>query len=617
MEASQPRTPWWVPLIIVALATIEPVSHIWIPACPPEGTVPSGLHTLDTYAYMTAFRHYGDDYYSPYARCNGIAGDHDPSLYSLPHHHLYGLAGMLGHALGFAPFTWLGIVNGAGLGLMLTAAWVLLRVAVPDLARRAFLLYALGGGLGGAAYLVAALTGLTGAPGFDRAFLRFFLYQLNEGAAFQPWLLAARLYYTLPLACGFGAIAAVVRGMKTGNVAWLALAGLLQLVAAFLNMRLGPILFLGALLFLFLDAGPANRRAGFAACLGAVTLAGMASAYAMLQANPELEQSVFQSLSAVMWLMPFLYATLFLLPWVCLGGLLALRGLPGWLRLGGGALAGYATAYGVLYLGYLAYYGGLVHGGDTSAALFASDPAFAGAAVGAVAGYAVRRRGDATPLGWWALWLLALFCGSVSAMGQGWFMQFMPQRLAVGLGLPLAVVGADGAAWLAPRMPRLTRAWTVLLVALGMTSIAVTWGWAYGPLGWEGIQKTFSWTRYAYISKADDHLLNHIDAGVLLAPSLGDPLLGDVAVQRDGLRTVYGNGTMDFTREVMPEVRAQVATFFGAEATGDERRALVDSWCVTHVLCPDTAPVRCRCCRPIARATLANRGWGRGGRRAA
>jgi hypothetical protein len=595
MDTPQKRMPLWVPLIIAGLAAIEPVLHVWIPACPPEDTVHSGLHTLDTYAYMTAFQHYGDGFYSPYAACGGLAGDRSPTLYSLPHHHLYGLAGMAGYALGVPPFLWLGLVNGLGVALMLFAAWVLLRTAVPALAARAFLLYALGGGLGGVAYATASALGLQQEPGFEKAFLRLFLYQLNEGASFQPWLLAARFYYTLPLALGFGALAATVRGAPAGHRGLLAMAVAAQFAAAFLNMRLGPVMLLGGVLFLTLAPAPLLRRAGAGMALTLATGAGVGGAYAMLQTNPELQASVFQSLGSVMWLLPFLYATVLLLPWAVFSLGTSVITLPPVFRALGCALAGYAVAYALLYLGYLAYYGGLVHGGDTSAALFASDPALLGAALGGVAalfaGKAAFRPGEDFALGWWTLWLLALFCGAVSAMGQGWFMQFMPQRLSVGIGLPLAVLAAAGAHQMAPRIPRLTRAWMTLIVTCGIVSASVTWGWAYGPLGWEGIQKTFPWTRYAYITLADDALLDRVDTGTLLAPSLGNPLFGDVAVQRAGLRTVYGNGTMDFTREIMPEVRARVARFFGVDATVAERRELLQDWRVTHVLCPDTAPV--------------------------
>lgn len=585
----------WVWPIIVAMALIEPVMHVWIPSCPPEGAVHSGLHTLDTYAYMTAFRYYDEGFFSPYAKCDGPAGDRDPSLYSLPHHHLYGVLGVVGKRLGVPLFLWLGLMNGLGLALMLTAAWHVFRVSVPRLAVTAFLLYALGGGLGGVAWVIASTAGLSAHAEFGTSFYRLFLYQLNEGASFQPWLLAARLYYTLPLAAAFGGLALTVVALQRSRYRGLVLAALLQGIAVFLNMRLGPVMLLGVLLQLALCEGDMRQRMGAAVLHVCATLTGLGAAYTMLGMNPELKGSVFASLGGVMWLVPFLYATVLLLPWVVRSVVVALHEMPWWARVPAGALAGYALAYGLLHLGYLAYYGNLLHGGDTSAALFASDRALGGAALGA--GVAVllgrsRRAEEAESLlGWWSLWFLVLFCAAVSALGGGWFMQFMPQRVMVGMGLPLAVLAAAGAHGLMPNWPRVTRVWIATAAGLGIVSVVVTWGFAYGPLGWHGIQKDFPWTRYAYITEADAALLDDAAAGVVLAPSLSDPLLGDVAVQRHGLRTVYGNGTMDFSRQHMPAVRARVNEFFSTGASDEARRVLVDDWCVTHVLCPDTDPV--------------------------
>ena len=48
--------PRWVAGIIVAMAAVEPLLHLWIPHAAPEGARWSGLHTVDTYAYLTARR---------------------------------------------------------------------------------------------------------------------------------------------------------------------------------------------------------------------------------------------------------------------------------------------------------------------------------------------------------------------------------------------------------------------------------------------------------------------------------------------------------------------------------------------------------------------------------
>jgi hypothetical protein len=39
------------------------------------------------------------------------------------------------------------------------------------------------------------------------------------------------------------------------------------------------------------------------------------------------------------------------------------------------------------------------------------------------------------------------------------------------------------------------------------------------------------------------------------------------------------------------ETLRQVRHFFSREATEQERRALVDDWCVNYIYCPDSSPV--------------------------
>lgn len=132
-------TPKAVWVIITLIALLEPLLHTWIALAPPEGVQPTGLHTLDTYAYVGALLHYNDNYYSPYTPCSAPTGDHHPDFYALPHHHLYGLLGYPARWLHLPPFIFLGLVHGAGIAFMLFTFWKLLRRAVPPLARDAFM----------------------------------------------------------------------------------------------------------------------------------------------------------------------------------------------------------------------------------------------------------------------------------------------------------------------------------------------------------------------------------------------------------------------------------------------------------------------------------------------
>ena len=66
--------------------------------------------------------------------------------------------------------------------------------------------------------------------------------------------------------------------------------------------------------------------------------------------------------------------------------------------------------------------------------------------------------------------------------------------------------------------------------------------------------------------------------------------MGDLAVLR-GNATVFGIGSLDYTRHVSNDVRSQVAEFFNPDATDAMRQELVARWCVRYVYCPDTDPV--------------------------
>ncbi len=583
----------WEFLLIAALALISPVVSVWVALCPPAGFQPSGLHTVDSYAYLSAMAHYREGYFSPYAKCNSPLGDHHPSLYVLPHHRLYGTLGMVAEAFHVPSYYVLACANALSLMVLLFGALYLLRVTVPRQARLAFFLFALGGGAGGILYMVTSIFGLQQDPAFPKWFFRFFAYDLNEGARFQPYLLLDRLYYLLSLGVGFFGLAFLYQAMK--GRAWKSFPGWLCVAAsAYVNFRVGPMIGCVGLLLTLLKTNPVWKGwPGIPFFL--ISLAAAYIPYLQSMSNPALADSVFRSLGGVMWLMPFISATLlywFFLPGALLRGLRELPWLP---RMMGGAACGYALVYGLLYGAYQAYYGNWLTGGDTSAALAVSDFAFAGALAGAGLGLwrgkAVREEGYLSVPGWMALWFLVFFCASVSAAGKGWWMQFMPQRGMVMLGLPMAVLAADGIQRLHVTWPKTADAFITSLVGCGIASILVTWTVVYGPLGVNTAQRFFPWTNYCFVTDADITLMNRLDNGTVLAPSLGDPLFGDIIALRPGMHVVYGNGTMDYSHEVMPDVRSAVAVFFSAGTAEAQRRQLIDEWCVDYVYCPDTTPV--------------------------
>jgi hypothetical protein len=587
--------PPWVGIIILVLALIEPLSHLWVALAPPEGTVHSGLHTVDTHAYLSAMRYYGDDYFSPYASCTSPYGENDRSYYTLPHHHVYGFLGMLARLCHIPYFHFLGLANGLGLAFHLLAAYVLLGCAVPKLANRAFVLLALGGGAGGVLYVITAVLGLPEDPRFTSYFMRYFLYELNEGARFQPHLMMARMYYTVPLGLGYLGLAGLVTGVKRQHQTLITLAYVGLALSSFLNFRSGPMFgVIGLLCIACFDNTTLRYRLVHSVCLFLSLVSGAGLAALMASQNPELIAGATEQTRSAMWLSPFLSAAI--LP--CLIAPLTLIRRTGQLSRGlrtfAFAVLAYVASYFVLYVLYHIYYGNFWVCMDVVVAHRMTDWALLGAVPGAVYGWRRSSTRDesstGTPL-WMALWFLVCFAIAISAFGQGFFIRFAPDRFIIVLGLPLAVLFADALTRLKDKWPELYKGLLATSITCGVTSIAVTWCFSYGPPGENTMQRSFPWTHWAFINEADARLLETMESGTVLTPAMGDPLFGDVLANRPGFRSVFGNGTVDYSRQIMPELRSRVFQFYEVGCAEAYRRSLVEEWCVDYLYCPDTTPL--------------------------
>ncbi|MCF6287366.1 MAG: hypothetical protein L3K26_19625, partial [Candidatus Hydrogenedentes bacterium] len=381
-------------------------------------------------------------------------------------------------------------------------------------------------------------------------------------------------------------------------------------------------------------AWPWPRRIGWAAGLLCGVAAGGVIAVGMVSRNPELLETVNRSARLALWFSPIISATFFY--WLLIPGTLlrTVNRAPHWLRYAGWGAVGYIAAFGALYGLYQAYYGNFLRTGEFPVAVRMTDYAlllgvplgFAvawwnGDALGAQASrllpcneaaqktshaaravQASRLRSHTAPP-WSALWLLAFFALSFSAWGQGWFLKYTPDRFIIAIGVPLAILGAAAIEGGLLRRPRLFRGMQGVIIACGILSMAVTWLVSYGPLGYHSLQHHYSWTRNAFMNQADTDTLAHLEDGVVLAPSLGAPLMGDLAVLR-GNATIFGIGSVDYTRHIANDVRAQVADFYSPDANDEIRRELVERWCVRYVYCPDTDPVD-----PATVAQLRACGW--------
>ena len=191
-----------------------------------------------------------------------------------------------------------------------------------------------------------------------------------------------------------------------------------------------------------------------------------------------------------------------------------------------------------------------------------------------------------------ALWFLLYGALAFSAWGQGAYLAFAPQRFMATLGIPMTLLAAQGLSLMASRAPRVSRTWLAATCVAGLLSMGVTWLGCYGPWGLDTVQRALPWTRFAYVSEADQVLMSRIPEGsVVLTPATEAPLFGDILSQRPSTKVVYGNGSLDFSREDFAAIREAVTRYYSPDATEQERQAFLLERCVTHLYCPDTAPV--------------------------
>ena len=305
------RTPWpaWVFAVALALAVTEPLVRVWLAYGLPDGQVSSGFRILDDVFFVHPMRMFETGFFSPFASCASPYGEGSPAYFALSFHWLYGVLGSLGRIAGVGEFFWLGWCNGVCAFVSLLAAYHLLRTLAPAHASRAFLVYALGGGLGGLLYVGAGFLGLHGHEDFDDYFMRFAIHELVEGPHLSPILLFPRLYYTLALATGYWAFARVIR--KRESAFDLVLTGVLFAVTAWINLRVCAPLAALAVLWSVLSHGP-KVRALASIVVGAGT--GFSAVFLLLRLNPTTDLNNFSVVDRTMYLTAFASATVFAWP---------------------------------------------------------------------------------------------------------------------------------------------------------------------------------------------------------------------------------------------------------------------------------------------------------------
>ena len=594
MIRSLRKIPAGVCCAALLVGAAEPLAHLWIAHGLPKAAAPTGFHIGDDPFFLTAMQIFLNDFFSPYATCQSPAGAHSLLYFALPHHWLYGALGLVAALLHLDPLFFLSLANGLGVACYLLAGYVFLHAALPQRAGKAFLLFVFYGGLGGLLYCGSALFGLHEAPGFETWFHRYARYELIEGPFLSPWLVAPRLYYTLPLTLGFLALASVIHSAGQGQGRVRPAALILLLLTAWFNARLGPLFWMAAGCFLLLreDIPPAARVRMLA--LAAVPVfVGCAAAALQLRLNPSAGENVSELLRRCAWFGSLLSLCCWHLFAVPAGLHKAFDGLSRWSRGLAGAAAGYLAAFALLYGAHQFYYGNLLAGGDTAAAIRISDWALPGAAAGFLAGL-WRRGAQRAPSGvaWLGLWLLLSLAVAVSAFGQGWFLRFMPERVIAVLGLPLAAVSAEGLARIRTCRPAAASVLLSLMIGCGLCSIAVGALCLQGPLGQVPGAGPFQWTHSEIMSPVDERLIGKIEAGVVAAPASQPPLFGDIIVRRNPrTRTIFGQPSLEFGGINMLAMSRELQRFFRADAESAFRRTFLEQWCVDYVYCPETRPV--------------------------
>ena len=301
------KAPAWVLIVCACLALSQPLAIVLTRYLAPEGAVPTGLHIPDSALFLYSMDMFSNGFESAYAICQSGHGPNSIVYYAVPHLWLYGILGALGELLGAVPFIFYGIANGLGAFIYLYAVFRFLEQIVPRQSRVAFLLFTLSGGFGGLLYLLSILAGWTSHPDFEAYFWRFAIYELVEGPHLPPITHLPRLYYTLALALGLGALTQFHKSLQMRCGAHAFYASLLMFAASFLYFRL--VVFLLGIVVCFLWAHPfwpLRQRVRHFGIVALPALLGGGAGAALLRMNPAVVENHLRVADMAMWLSPFL-----------------------------------------------------------------------------------------------------------------------------------------------------------------------------------------------------------------------------------------------------------------------------------------------------------------------
>lgn len=574
-EGERQSTPPWVWIAIALLACLQPAAHLVCAYFPPEGMVPTGLHIPDSALFIQSMDMLQTGFHSPYASVFSEHGANHWTHFSIPHLWLYAVQGQIADLLGLDHFLAYGFFNGLAAAIFLWAVYRFFVAAQPKFANRAFLLFALGGGLGGLLWLVSSTTGLHDAPTFEGYFWRFAIYELVEGAHLFPATYYARSYYTLSLAGCVGALTIFIHAFQIRCPRHALLAGIVLLPAAFLNARYG-VFTLSIALLIFIQHRHHVAPIRYFATLVVMGFVGVACSYALMATGPAILRNHVDVGDMQMHFSPFIVSTMLLLPFAAIELWRRRNAHNPFFRIAIHAGIGYIVAFAALFSVYQIYMGNVLVARDSVVATVISDWSLIGACIGVAFSFRSTNVSESSQ-DWIPVWFLGFTCLAISAFGQGWYLQFGPQRLTPMVFIALCLVAA----------PHVSRGPLGAITALGTASILISTFIFQSPLGWNGSEAAFAKTHVSTMKESDAHMLNALRGDRFIAAG---PIADVIALQGQG-NVFHGVGSFNMSDQPFVVTQALQELFFDPNTSAEARHTIMSAFQIDHVVCSSTWPV--------------------------
>jgi hypothetical protein len=515
--------------------------------------------------------------------------------------------------------------NGAAAGgflLFLLSAYYLYTSVLGRDGPWAYALFLFGGGVGGILYVLTCAASPSWAflETMDKPFrgaTSVVTYELFEGIGYLPFSIASRLYFTTSLAAGLAAVGMTWRFVRREGESWrIVAAGLLVLVSALLNLRFGAFtgaLVIGAVIVGRFELGPVLAAFGVVVLAGGLAFgayvfantwpagAEVFAAYAPMNLGSADPRAVLLSGGAI-WI-----AAIAGLRWAyrstATGGGLSrvVRGAALYAGALGLVFSLATLSYHIMKLLMLDWLRRRLEGPGAPGAPAPNTPwvlalIFAGAAAVAapLALWLARRwrseRGAPTEraraAAFLALWLVSFYLVSINPFERLPIQAIQPRRLVALLWVPLVGLAVVGLRDMTDRSgrPRLAAAGaTAMLIALGLPSLVI----------YHAFQVAVPVSEAAKVPRPDDSPFVAVADAQALAELRGlEPgrlltsrATGTYATVLSGLPVVCCGARREF-----PDFRsreADVKTFYGASATDERRRAILERYDVAYVVWGD------------------------------